>query len=148
MISLFEVLENIKEDANYSSIRKIVKENLVSFMIGDEYPNHYYLDVTKTSAAAVLNYMELFIRTKDVTQKQILDTLMSFDVSVLENAQLFMDYIYSYERGKNNPDRLLILDTQKLFNKLRTEMPIEYRNDYPIAKRIEILQEKGLDFKW
>ena len=73
---------------------------------------------------------------------------MSFDVSVLENAQLFMDYIYSYERGKSNPDRLLILDTQKLFNKLRTEMPIEYREDYPIAKRVELLQEKGLDFKW
>lgn len=116
-------------------------------MIGDSYPNKYYLQITKTAASWVLNYMEVFLRSEDVTQRQIFDVLMSFDVTVLDNAQLLMDYIWAYETGRTKDD-LLVLDTQKLFHKLRTEMPIEYREDYPIAKRVELLQEKGLDFKW
>jgi hypothetical protein len=91
--------------------------------------------------------MEVFLRSKDVTQGQVFDVLMSLDVTSLDNAQLLMDYIWAYET-RDDKDFLLVLDTQKLFNKLRTEMPIEYREDYPIAKRVELLQEKGLDFKW
>jgi hypothetical protein len=147
MWSLLETIENIKKRPNFEKIRVVVQKDLKSFMIGDSYPNHYYLQVTKTAASWVLNYMEVFLRSKDVTQGQVFDVLMSFDVTSLDNAQLLMDYIWAYET-RDDKDFLLVLDTQKLFNKLRTEMPIEYREDYPIAKRVELLQEKGLDFKW
>lgn len=147
MWSLLETIENIKKRPNFEKIRVVVQKDLKSFMIGDSYPNHYYLQVTKTTASWVLNYMEVFLRSKDVTQGQVFDVLMSFDVTSLDNAQLLMDYIWAYET-RDDKDFLLVLDTQKLFNKLRTEMPIEYREDYPIAKRVELLQEKGLDFKW
>ena len=147
MWSLLETIENIKKRPNFEKIRVVVQKDLKSFMIGDSYPNHYYLQVTKTTASWVLNYMEVFLRSKDVTQGQVFDVLMSFDVTSLDNAQLLMDYIWAYET-RDDKDFLLVLDTQKLFNKLRTEMPIEQREDYPIAKRVELLQEKGLDFKW
>ena len=124
MWSLLETIENIKKRPNFEKIRVVVQKDLKSFMIGDSYPNHYYLQVTKTTASWVLNYMEVFLRSKDVTQGQVFDVLMSFDVTSLDNAQLLMDYIWAYET-RDDKDFLLVLDTQKLFNKLRTEMPIE-----------------------
>ena len=147
MMSLHERMEQIRKLPNFEAIREVVKTDLKKFMIGDSYNNEYYLQVTKISAGWVYSHLEVFLRTGDITQEQIFDVLMSFDVTVLHNAQLLMDYIYTYEMY-DRTDYILVLDTQKLFNKLRTEMPIEYREDYPIAKRVELLQEKGLDFKW
>ena len=147
MMSLHERMEQIRKLPNFEAIREVVRTDLKKFMIGDSYNNEYYLQVTKISAGWAYSHLEVFIRTGDITQEQIFDVLMSFDVTVLHNAQLLMDYVYTYEMYVRT-DYILVLDTQKLFNKLRTEMPIEYRNDYPIAKRIEILQEKGLNFKW
>ena len=147
MMSLHKRMEQIRKLPNFDAIREVVRTDLKKFMIGDSYNNEYYLQVTKISAGWAYSHLEVFLRTRDITQKQIFDVLMSFDVTVLHNAQLLMDYVYTYEVC-DRTNYILVLDTQKLFNKLRTEMPIEYRNDYPIAKRIEILQEKGLDFKW
>ena len=144
---LLEIIDDIKNSSNFEAIRKVVRTDLKKFMIGDSYNNEYYLQVTKISAGWAYSHLEVFLRTGDITQKQIFNVLMSFDVTVLHNAQLLMDYIYTYE-VRDRTNFLLVLDTQKLFNKLRTEMPIEYREDYPIAKRVELLQEKGLDFKW
>ena len=147
MMKLVDRIEQIKKLPNYEAIREVVRIDLKKFMIGDSYNDEYYLQVTKISAGWAYSHLEVFLRTKDITQEQIFNVLMSFDVTVLHNAQLLMDYIYTYE-VRDRTNFLLVLDTQKLFNKLRTEMPIEYREDYPIAKRVELLQEKGLNFKW
>lgn len=144
---LLEIIEMIKKDSNYEAIREVVRTDLKKFMIGDSYNDEYYLRITKISAGWAYSHLEVFLRTGDITQEQIFNVLMSFDVTILHNAQLLMDYIYTYE-VRDSTNYLLVLDTQKLFNKLRTEMPIEYREDYPIAKRVELLQEKGLNFKW
>jgi hypothetical protein len=144
---LLEIIEMIKKDSNYEAIREVVRTDLKKFMIGDSYNDEYYLQITKISAGWAYSHLEVFLRTGDITQEQIFNVLMSFDVTILHNAQLLMDYIYTYE-VRDSTNYLLVLDTQKLFNKLRTEMPIEYREDYPIAKRVELLQEKGLNFKW
>lgn len=147
MMKLVDRIEQIKKLPNYEAIREVVRTDLKKFMIGDSYNNEYYLQVTKISAGWAYSHLEVFLRTGDITQEQIFNVLMSFDVTILHNAQLLMDYIYTYE-VRDSTNYLLVLDTQKLFNKLRTEMPIEYREDYPIAKRVELLQEKGLNFKW
>lgn len=137
----------IKNDSNYEAVREVIRTDLKKFMIGDSYNDEYYLQVTKISAAWAYSHLEVFLRTKDITQEQIFDVLMSFDVTVLHNAQLLMDYIHTYET-RDRTNYLLVLDTQKLFNKLRTEMPIEYRENRAIWLPLQELQEKGLDFKW
>ena len=142
-----EILDLIRNDSNYESVRNVVKTNLKKFMIGDSYNNEGWWQVTKISAGWAYTHIEVFLRTRDITQEQVFDTLMSFDVTILHNAQLLMDYIYTYET--HDPENyLLLLDTQKLFNKLRTEMPVEFREEWAIFKKLEKLQEKGLDFKW
>jgi len=144
---LLEIIEDIKKSSNFEAIKEVVRTDLKKFMIGDSYNDEYYLQITKISAGWAYSHLEVFLRIGDITQEQIFNVLMSFDVTILHNAQLLMDYIYTYE-VRDSTNYLLVLDTQKLFNKLRTEMPIEYREDYPIAKRVELLQEKGLNFKW
>ena len=144
---LLEIIDDIKNSSNFEAIRKVVRTDLKKFMIGDSYNNEYYLQVTKISAGWAYSHLEVFLRTGDITQKQIFNVLMSFDVTVLHNAQLLMDYIYTYE-VRDRTNFLLVLDTQKLFNKLRTEMPIEYRKNRAIWLPLQELQEKGLDFKW
>ena len=144
---LLEIIDDIKNSSNFEAIRKVVRTDLKKFMIGDSYNNEYYLQVTKISAGWAYSHLEVFLRTGDITQKQIFNVLMSFDVTVLHNAQLLMDYIYTYE-VRDRTNYILVLDTQKLFNKLRTEMPIEYRENRAIWLPLQELQEKGLDFKW
>ena len=128
---LLEIIEDIKKSSNFEAIKEVVRTDLKKFMIGDSYNNEYYLQVTKISAGWAYSHLEVFLRTGDITQEQIFNVLMSFDVTVLHNAQLLMDYIYTYE-VRDRTNYLLVLDTQKLFNKLRTEMPIEYRENRAI----------------
>ena len=138
---LLEIIEDIKKSSNFEAIKEVVRTDLKKFMIGDSYNNEYYLQVTKISAGWAYSHLEVFLRTGDITQEQIFNVLMSFDVTVLHNAQLLMDYIYTYE-VRDRTNYLLVLDTQKLFNKLRTEMPIEYRENRAIWLPLQELQEK------
>ena len=152
MDELLEFLEIVKTRPHFEEIREVVKIDLKKFMIGDSYNDAYYLQVTKISASYAYKFLHVFLYSKEITQEQVFDTLMSFDVTILHNAQLLMDYIYIYEmrdpKWKAAIANILLLDTHKLFNKLRTEMPVEFRKNRAIWLPLQEMQEKGLDFKW
>ena len=147
MSKSLEAINRVMNYPDYERIKEVVKTDLKKFMIGDSYNDEGWWNVCKISAGWAYAYLEAILYQKEIKPKQIMETLMSFDVTLLHNAQLLMDYIFTYER-MNSKGEFFLLDTQKLFNKLRTEMPVEFRKNRAIWLPLQEMQEKGLDFKW
>lgn len=143
-----EIIKRISSEERTNNIRLLVKKNLLSFLVGDDY-GLAYQEPIKTNPGMVFFYLHVFLSEGLITNEQINEALSHIDVSVQENVWLIMLYIEAQVSHQNDDYYLVKIDIPMLERMLNEKADQELKNDYTVNYiRNETKEKYGYEIKF
>lgn len=143
-----EIIKRISAEERTNNIRLLVKKNLLSFLVGDDY-GLAYQEPIKTNPGMVFFYLHVFISEGLITNEQINEALSHIDVSVQENVWLIMLYIEAQVSHQNDDYYHVKIDVPMLVRMLDEKADSALKNTYTVNYiRNETKEKYGYEIKF
>lgn len=142
-----DFVQMLRNSERFNEIKSVVTTDLPAFIVGTKCELTYQMHVA-TSAAAVTEYLDIFINDNLITNEKINKAFSTIDVKKKENVWLLMYYIEE-QKAIENIDYYKVKIDISMIEKMLEKADPALKNDYTVLRIKERVKKKyGYDIKF